>query len=253
MSGMMHSDAGYVPSRSATGYGVMSPPPMMRVASVVTPMTPIHDYAEDALPENSVFHSKAMDYDLNKDLPRVTDPTAPLDMHVILDETGSMGSLGNEPAESVKTFVDVQRANGLPIRMSLTKFNLYITPVYSNVAITDPVCDRTPYNPNGMTAAYDAVRYVILTSEKPLAIVFVTDGEDNSSSTTHAEIRALIQRARDCGWTFEFVGCNLEAMQESQRMGMPTTQSPDDPPLTLPELMRGASDTMATMNRGRTG
>ena len=137
--------------------------------------------------------------------------------------------------------------------MSLTKFNLYITSVYSNVAITDPVCDRTPYNPNGMTAAYDAVRYVILTSDKPLAIVFVTDGEDNSSSTTNAEIRALIQRAKDCGWTFEFVGCNLEAMQESQRMGMPTTQSPDDPPLTLPELMRGASDTMATMNRGRTG
>jgi hypothetical protein len=102
-----------------------------------------------------------------------------------------------------------------------------------------------------MTAAYDAVRYVILTSEKPLAIVFVTDGEDNSSTTTHTEIRALIQRAKDCGWTFEFVGCNLEAMGESQRMGMPTTQTLDDPSLTLPQMMRGVSDTMAAMNRAR--
>jgi hypothetical protein len=208
------------------------------------------DYEEDAIPENSIFHSKAMDYDLNKDLPRV-DPTTPLDMHIILDETGSMASLGNEPAESVKTFVDVQRANGLPIQMALTKFNLYITTVYSNVAITDPVCDRTPYHPSGMTAAYDAVRYVILTSEKPLAIVFVTDGQDNSSYTTSTEIRALIQRAKDCGWTFEFVGCNLDAMEESQRMGMQTTQSSDDPPQTLPELMRGTSNNMAAMNRER--
>jgi hypothetical protein len=244
---MSGSPPRYVPHRSATGYDPVSPPPLIRVPSVVSR----HDYEEDAIPENSIFHSRAMNYDLNKNLPRVTDPTAPLDMHVILDETGSMMSLGNEPAESVKTFVDVQRTNGIPIRFSLTKFNLYITPVYSDVAITDPVCDHTPYHPSGMTAAYDAVRYVILTSEKPLAIVFVTDGQDNSSHTTHDQIRALIQRAKDCGWTFEFVGCNLEAMEESQRMGMPTTQSLDDPPQTLPELMRGTSNNMAAMNRER--
>jgi hypothetical protein len=197
-----------------------------------------------------LFHTKALEFPLDKPLPKVTDPTAPLDMHIVLDETGSMGSMGNEPIESVTTFVDVQRTNGIPIRISLTKFNLYINPVYTNVLITDPACDTTTYEPNGMTAAYDALRYVILTSETPLALVFITDGADNSSSTKSSEIKSLIRRAQDCGWTFEFIGCNLESMAESQRMGMPTSQSPDAPS-SLPELMRCVSNTLAGMNRER--
>jgi hypothetical protein len=205
----------------------------------------------DTLPENSIFHTKALEHDLNKALPRVTDPTAPLDIHILLDETGSMGTLGNEPAESVKTFVDVQRASGLPVSISLTKFNLYITPVYTNTPITDPVCNVTPYHPNGMTAAYDAIRYVILTSDRPLAVIYITDGQDNSSSTTSGEVKALIERAKDCGWTFEFVGCNLDSMVESQRMGMPTTQPSDEPPSSLPALMRAVSNNVSTMNRER--
>lgn len=201
--------------------------------------------------KKGLFHTKALEFPLNKELPKVTDPTAPLDMHIVLDETGSMGTMGNEPIESVKTFIEVQRANGLPIRMSLTRFNLYINPEYTNVLITDPACDTTTYDPNGMTAAYDALRYVILTSETPLALVFITDGADNSSSTTSSEIKALIRRAQDCGWTFEFIGCNLESMAESQRMGMPTSQFPDAPPSSLPELMRGVSNNLAGMNRAR--
>jgi len=228
--------------RGATGYN-QDPDPV--------DSAPVHPVV-DALPENSVFHSNAMNYALDKDIPRVTDPTAPLDMHIILDETGSMASLGDEPPQSVKTFVDVQRSNGLPIRLSLTKFNLYITPVFVDVLITDPVCDHTPYHPNGMTAAYDAVRYVILSSDKPLAVVFVTDGQDNSSQTTSQEIKTLVQRAKDCGWTFDFVGCNIESLVESQRMGISTTQRQEDPPSTLPELMRYASGGLAAMNRGRT-
>lgn len=233
----------YVPMRSATGYNNMH----------VVDIQPgdMDPPALEAIPENSVYHTKAMDYDLNKDLPRVTDPTAPLDVHILLDETGSMASLGREPAEAVKTFVHVQRSNGLPIHISLTKFNLFMTPVYTNIPIDDPICDTTPYHPNGMTAAYDAVRYVILTSDRPLAVIYITDGEDNSSSTTSAEVKALIQRAEACGWTFEFVGCNLESIVESQRMGMRTTQSPDDVPDSLPVLMRGASDNVASMNRAR--
>jgi hypothetical protein len=135
--------------------------------------------------------------------------------------------------------------------MSLTKFNLYINPVYTNVLVTDPQCDIMLYEPSGMTAAYDALRYVMLTSETPLALVFITDGLDNSSSTTSSEIKALIRRAQECGWTFEFIGCNLESMEESQKMGMPTSQSPDTPPSSLPELMRCVSNTLAGMNRER--
>lgn len=200
---------------------------------------------------HGLFHTKALDYPLDKEIPKVTDPTAPLDMHIVLDETGSMMPMGNEPMESVKTFVDIQRNNGIPIRISLTKFNLYMNPVYTNVLVTDSACDMT-YEPNGMTAAYDALRYVILTAETPLALVFITDGEDNSSATTSSEIKTLIRRAQDSGWTFEFIGCNLESMVESQRMGMPTSQSLDTPPMSLPALMRNVSDTLAGMNRART-
>ena len=222
---------------------------MMRSATSLPGIT--FDFAADieAESENRIYHQHALSLDLNKTLPRA-DPAAALDVHIVLDETGSMQSMGNEPVESVKAFIDIQRT-GVPICISLTKFNLYMTTVYSSVPIADPVCDQLPYHPSSMTAAYDALRYVILSATTPLSIVFITDGEDNSSGTSRQEIHALIQRAKDCGWTFEFIGCNEESMIESQRMGMPSSQ-PLDTPTNLPELMRGTSNTLAGMNRART-
>ena len=204
------------------------------------------------MPPNSMYHTVASSLDLNQNLPTVTDPHAPLDVHILLDETGSMASLGNEPNEAVSSFIKIQREGGIPVRISLTKFHLHIIPVFSDLPLDHPDCKMTSYHPSSMTAAYDALRYIILSSTKPLAVVYITDGQDNSSRTTSREIKYLIKRAQDCGWTFDFIGCNMESMVESERMGMPSSQPMHDgPPMTLPQMMRGASDNVVSMNRER--
>lgn len=202
----------------------------------------------EELPSNSMFHTVASSLDLNQNLPMAANNTA-LDVHILLDETGSMASLGNEPSEAVSSFIQIQRDSGIPNTISLTKFHLHIMPVFADLPPTHEDCKMTSYTPGSMTAAYDALRYIILSSTKPLAVVYITDGQDNSSRTTAREIKDLIQRAKDCGWTFDFIGCNMESMVESERMGMPSSQPHGD---SLPQMMRGASDTVVSMNRTRT-
>jgi len=204
----------------------------------------------DVLPPNSMYHTVASSLDLNQNLPMAANNTA-LDVHILLDETGSMASLGNEPEQAVASFIQVQRDGGIPVNISLTKFHLHIMPVFTDLPMTHEDCKMPSYTPESMTAAYDALRYIILSSTKPLAIVYITDGEDNSSRTTAREIKALIQRAKDCGWTFDFIGCNIESMVESERMGMPSSQ-PMRGENSLPQMMRAASDTVVSMNRTRT-
>lgn len=192
-----------------------------------------------------------MTMDMNKELPCVENSHAPLDVHFVLDETGSMASFGTEPMESVNTFIRVQRDAGIPIEISLTTFNLYIHPVFT-LPMNDPDCRLTTYTPSNFTAAYDALRYVILTATKPLAVVFVTDGQDNSSITTREEIKFLIEKATTCGWKFQFIGCTQESMVESRHMGMYTSQDINAPPASLPQLIRNVSHEISQLNRDRT-
>jgi hypothetical protein len=204
------------------------------------------------VPPNSMYHTVASSLDLNQNLPMAANNTA-LDVHILLDETGSMASLGNEPEQAVASFIQVQRDGGIPVNISLTKFHLHIMPVFTDLPMEHEDCRMPSYTPTSMTAAYDALRYIILSSTKPLAIVYITDGEDNSSRTTAREIKELIQRAKDCGWTFDFIGCNMESMVESERTGIPSSQPMRDGfPSSLPEMMRAASDTVVSMNRERT-
>lgn len=232
------------PQRSATGYGVFSANALNNIPD---------DYDPAHVPPNSMYHTVASSLDLNQTLPAVTDPHAPLDVHILLDETGSMASLGNEPSEAVSGFIQVQRSGGVPVNISLTKFHLHIMPVFTDLPMNHEDCKMTSYRPSSMTAAYDALRYIILSSTKPLAVVYITDGEDNSSRTTSSEIKALVQRAKECGWTFDFIGCNIESMVESARTGIPSSQPFDmEGAPSLPQMMRGASENVVSMNRDRT-
>ena len=142
-------------------------------------MNTVNNAPEDFLPPSSMFHTVASSLDLNQNIPAVTDPHAPLDVHILLDETGSMASLGNEPSEAVSSFIQIQRDSGIPVTISLTKFHLHIMPVFADLPPTHADCKMNTYTPGSMTAAYDALRYIILSSTKPLAVVYITDGQDN--------------------------------------------------------------------------
>jgi len=208
-------------------------------------------------------HSILSSMNLDKELPAYI-PGMVIDSTVILDETGSMESMGNEPVQSVNSYIDGQRESGFSgLYIRVIRFNEYIyhssaIPVTNYLAIMD-------YKPRGMTALFDAIAYAILTAEKAQHIVIVTDGMDNSSVIKLHALNTLIQKAESLGWSFTYIGCTPEAFNQGQKLKMSnapvfTEECPIDPEFDLegvpppPPLLRAmssASSKVASLNRAQ--
>jgi hypothetical protein len=219
------------------------------------------------VPDHSVgyaktYHSVVSSMNLSKELPTYIAGTA-MDSTIILDETGSMESMGCEPVQSVNSYIDGQRESGfsgLHVRVIRFNENIYYSspiPVTNYLAIMD-------YKPTGMTALFDAIAYAILTAEKAQHVVIVTDGKDNTSIIKLHELNALIQQAESRGWTFTYIGCTLEAFDQGQKLTMSTAPVYTEeceinidlegvpPPPPLLRAMSSASDRVTFLNRART-
>lgn len=252
---------------------VAPPPHMLQRATSINNPTMIRYFTEPIVdvpwtppqPNRTVgyaktYHSVVCSMDLSKELPTYITGMA-MDSTVILDETGSMESMGCEPVQSVNSFIDGQRESGFSgLYIKVIRFNEFIyysssIPVTNYLAITD-------YIPRGMTALFDAITYAILTAEKAQHVIIVTDGKDNSSIITLDQLNTLIQRAESCGWTFTYVGCTPDAFEQGQQIkmnskpiytegcGFDEEGMPPRPP-TLTRALTSASEKVAAVNRAR--
>jgi hypothetical protein len=166
---------------------------------------------------NKIHHAIVKTMDLNKVLPR-HDDTEPMDSTIILDETGSMESMGNEPKQSVRQYIKVQKESGFKVRCRIIRFAEYIKVMEKD--IDDPTLNADDFKPDGMTALIDAVIYAILTATKPQHVNIITDGKDNSSVYKIGTLNTLISRAEEAGWTFTFIGCTQDACEQGTQFQM---------------------------------
>lgn len=145
----------------------------------------------------------------------------------IVDESGSMG-MGreatmrgmNEQIQMVRNkFKDSKIVE--PI-VTVVKFNETVTPLFVNKTLNELVefTDET-YRPNGGTAMYDAVGYVlnqleaaqgINDEDTSVLVVVVSDGEENSSKEHSSQaiadrIKAFNETKR---WTVTYLGANQD-------------------------------------------
>lgn len=240
----------------------MPPPPpftMTRQVSVTTHYDP--NYQEIANGYTKKYHTVVSTMNLSKELPTYVIGTA-LDSTIVLDETGSMRTMGDEPVQSAIAYIEGQEQSGLDgLSITVIRFNesiIYTPPL----PLTDPTLKTIQYTPNGMTALFDAIVFAILTAEKPQHVVIVTDGENNSSVTTLSELNTLIQRAESCGWIFTYIGCTLEAFEQGTQIRMSSQPICTDgcnidlegdapPPPTLRRAMTSASNQHSQLNRER--
>jgi hypothetical protein len=166
---------------------------------------------------NKIHHAIVKTMDLTKVLPR-HDDTEPMDSTIILDETGSMESMGNEPKQSVRQYIKVQKESGFKVRCRIIRFAEYIKVMEKD--IDDPTLNADDFKPDGMTALIDAVIYAILTATKPQHVNIITDGKDNSSVYKIGTLNTLISRAEEAGWTFTFIGCTQDACEQGTQFQM---------------------------------
>jgi hypothetical protein len=146
------------------------------------------------------------------------------DIIILIDESGSMKTMGNEPLEALNYFIrDQQKTAPVGSKLTIWKFNNKVTTVIDKVLLTD-VNEITEFNPSGMTSLYDAIGRSIIDHEssRNVTCVILTDGYNNSSVDFNSEMikKLVIERENDYGWIFHFLGANQDSFTSGRCIGI---------------------------------
>ena len=201
------------------------------------------------------------------DIPFAKNDTSMNDIVILLDKSGSMELLGEEPIQAVKAFIQTQYDKAvaepnpeiqkqlLQVRIRVVLFN-----DASDIIVDAKVIelDQLPltYNPYGMTDLYSPLYDTFMENKNaPKDIVIVSDGQNNTGPHDASFVKRQIKRAIEAGWTIRFVGCTVDSMVESSKLGLQrfTNDCSQDvegcSAPTLCQVMRGYSDNLSQTNR----
>jgi len=154
---------------------------------------------------------------------------------IILDESGSMGSIERQAVSAVNETIqgirNAQKAN--------PEQNYFISLIVfegSGISGVRTVRDRVPieniedirqeeYRPGACTPLYDAMGLSISNLKKvtkkgdPVLVTIITDGMENSSEEYSGRaIKDLVSKQRECGWTFAYIGANQDAVEVAREL-----------------------------------
>lgn len=153
-------------------------------------------------------------------------PTA--DLIIVLDESGSMGCMGNEPVESVNTFITEQKklSHDPNATLSLYKFNTNVNTIYKDVKLSE-INEFTEYYTAGMTALWDAIgkaitEKLVTDRNRNVVMLIITDGYNNASNEfDKSKIRNLITKVeKEYNWVVQMIGANINTAEEGRESGI---------------------------------
>lgn len=153
--------------------------------------------------------------------------STPQHITVIIDESGSMFEMGDEPIVALNSFINEQKALNIPgSTLSLRTFSDVVTTHIKNSPL-ETFEEFTEFIPVGRTALYDAIGNAIsekLSSETPknVVCVIITDGQDNASEKfSREEAKKLITKAEiDYNWKFIYMAANQDAFSVGNTFGV---------------------------------
>lgn len=159
---------------------------------------------------------------------------------IILDESGSMSPLTYQTVNGCNETLNVIRSlenkhgdtqrNLVSIYLFQENAEIPSRYIYKNKPIAD-ISDMSTevYRPWGGTPLLDAVgstlidlRAVASTHPDSTAIVtIITDGMENASRHyTFEQVASLISQLKEIGWTFNFIGANIDVEAISKKMSI---------------------------------
>ena len=149
------------------------------------------------------------------------------DLIVVVDESGSMQTMGGEPVQAINNFIEEQQTALVDgASFTLWKFNSVVTKVIDDEKLKD-VKKFSNYLPNGMTALFDAVGMAIstkLAKDKSTGVVclIVTDGVENASiKYNKSQVATMIKEMEEKNnWKFVFLGANQDVFKQGGNIGM---------------------------------
>lgn len=182
---------------------------------------------------------------------------------LILDESGSMQAIYNEALsganETIQTVRAAQEAHPeLDQRLTFVTFNTAyeghptqgnIRTVFNDVPIGE-VRDLTgnDYNPNACTPLYDAMGTSITALERKFKegdralVTIITDGLENASKEyNQGAIKAMVDRLREKGWTFVYIGANQDAVEVAKGLSINNHMAYESDPEGTKKMFREVS------------
>ncbi len=159
---------------------------------------------------------------------------------IILDESGSMSSAHKSTVQGCNEVIDCARALAKAhADKERTFMSIYV--FQSGAGIPSRyLCKNVPvegvkhvtmkdYSPMGMTPLLDAVgstlvdlRAVASTHSDAYGVVtIITDGQENDSKEyTYPQVAKLIAELKEKGWTFNFIGANIDVAAASAKLNI---------------------------------
>ncbi len=164
--------------------------------------------------------------------PPAADKVQEVIVNVILDRSGSMETCRAGTIDGYNEYL-----NGLKAEKE-TKYSITLTQFDSPANIPEltvsyedkPLAEasrisRDSYQPRGGTPLYDAVGECVRrvnVKGRGVIVVIITDGQENSSHEfTKDSIKALIKSKESEGWTFTFLGANIDSYAVGGGIGVP--------------------------------
>ena len=152
----------------------------------------------------------------------------------ILDRSGSMAGLEKDTIGGYNAMLKKQKQLAQHATVTTVLFDDEYKLLHDRIHINGvaPITEKE-YEVRGATALLDAigksiikmeqVQNATLLEERAEKVLFVitTDGEENASvEFTYAKIKKLIERQKERGWEFIFLGANIDAIGEASKLGI---------------------------------
>jgi hypothetical protein len=170
-----------------------------------------------------------------------TTPAAQTHAYILLDRTGSMGSIWAEALGSVNAYVEAltKPADGAKPsendQVTLAVFDhhggLQFDVLRRGVKAAEwkKVTDAEA-SPRGMTPLFDSIARIVALAEADqparAVIVVMTDGHENASKEVKKDgAKAALDRARAKGWEVVFLGAEFGQFMDAEAMGVGGSKS----------------------------
>ena len=157
----------------------------------------------------------------------------------ILDRSGSMGGLEADTIKGFNHMIAQQKEQGKKVNVTTILFDDEVDIIHDRfpVEIIEPLTEKE-YYVRGCTALLDAVGTAIEKTDNvqkhlpethragKVIVVITTDGLENSSEHyTQEQVRRMIEDRKECGWEFLFLGANIDAGKEAEKIGIARKRS----------------------------
>lgn len=157
----------------------------------------------------------------------------------ILDRSGSMNGLERDTIGGFNGMIERQKDEKQNVNVTTVLFDDQVEVIHDRfpIEIIQPLSERE-YYVRGCTALLDAIGEAIEKIDnvqkhlpdnyKAEKVIFVitTDGLENSSEHySYEQIRRMISAKKECGWEFLFLGANIDAGKEAEKIGVSRNRS----------------------------